>query len=530
VVRYPALRRKSTPRSQVAETQTFVAPTRGWFVAAPMADAPEGTAFLLENAFPELFYVRARGGAMEWATGMASNVRALCPWNSGASNKTFAVTSDGKIYDATSQGAVGAAAVTGLSIAADAVPSFMQFNGSGTEYLFIANGYDPLQSYNGIAWNTAPAITGLTGNQLSYIWPFKGRIYGIERQSLRVWYLGLAAVGGAATLLDLSTIFKLGGNLVAGGTWQMPTERGLYATNVFLSDLGEVAVYTGGFPGAADWEIQGVYKIGPPVGQNCLLQTGADLTIATHDGIVPLSKAITLDRIALQNEAATQPIQPEWIKAVLERLMLREWQLILWPVRDMMIVNLPHKNTSDRTQFVVHARSGAWARYTGWDASCFGLGGPNQTVMYYGTSDGRTMVAEAGGHDAGAFYQVTIWPSYSNLGSGAVRKKATFVRPRMQSAFPITIGVTTKVDFNTELPIPPAVSSGVPAGGWIWGIGVWGSLVWPDEFSEIQEWIAAPAFGSYLAPVVQILLQTESDVDVRLTATDIQYESGNVIG
>lgn len=495
-----------------------------------MAEAPEGTAYVLENAFPELFYVRARGGATPWATGMGSNVRALAPWNNVAQNFLFAITADGKIYNVTSVGAVGAAVVTGLSTAADATPIYMQFGASGTEYLFIANGYDPLQSYNGTAWNTAPAITGLTGNQLSFIWPFKGRIYGIERASLRVWYLGLVAIGGAATLLDLATVFKLGGTLVAGGTWQMPTASGLYATNVFVTSLGEVAVYTGSFPGSADWELQGIYQLAPPIGPNCLLQTGADLAIATHDGIVPLSKAITLDRIALQNEAVTQPIQPEWVKAVLERLGLREWQMILWPVRDMLIVSLPHKNAADRTQFVVHARSGAWARFTGWDASCFGIAGPNRTVLYYGTSDGRTMVAESGGADDGKTYSTTIWSSYSNIGTGAVRKKTTFARPRIQTQFKLSVKMTIKVDFDTIPPSPPDVSIGIVSGGWVWGTGVWGSLVWPQEFAELQNWIAAPALGSYIAPCVQFTLQTASAVDVRLTAIDVQYESGNVMG
>ena len=526
---YQAVRRKAQPRSQVASTSTFVAPTKGWYVASPMAEAPEGTAYVLENAFPELFYVRARGGSVPWATGMGANVIALAPWNSGAQYKMFAITANGNIYDATVSGAVLPPVVTGLSTAADAIPSFMQFNGSGTEYLIIANGYDALQNYNGAAWNTAPAITGLTGNQLSYIWPYKGRIYGIERQSLHVWYLALQAIGGAATLLDLSTIFKLGGNLIAGGTWQMPTEKGDYSTNVFVTDLGEIAVYTGGFPGAADWSLQGVYQLAPPLGKNCLLQTGSDLAVATHDGIIPMSKATQLDRIALQNEAATQPIQGEWRDAVLDRLQLHGWQLILWPVRDMLIVNLPHKNSADRTQFVAHARSGAWARYTGWDASCFGLGGPYRTVMYYGTSDGRTMVAESGGADDGKPYTVTIWPSFSSLGGGAARKKFTLARPRIQTEFNLSIGVTAKVDFDISSPIPPIVSLGDVVGAQ-WDLAQFDVAVWPREFREIREWIAIPALGSYVSPVVQFVLQTNSDVDIRMTATDIQFETGNVIG
>ena len=120
--------------------------------------------------------------------------------------------------------------------------------------------------------------------------------------------------------------------------------------------------------------------------------------IMTEDGIVPMSKVQTLDQIALQNVAVTQPIQPEWIKAVIERTGLVGWQVTLWSLQSMAIINLPKSSTADRTQFVVNARTGAWARYSGWDANCFAV---FNNSLFYGSSDGRVMQAETGSADDG---------------------------------------------------------------------------------------------------------------------------------
>ena len=78
----------------MSRTKFLPAPTKGWYVGANLADAPEGTAYILDNAFPQLDYVRMRGGSVSYATGMASaNVSTLIPYNAAASSKFFAACS-----------------------------------------------------------------------------------------------------------------------------------------------------------------------------------------------------------------------------------------------------------------------------------------------------------------------------------------------------------------------------------------------------------------------------------------------------
>jgi hypothetical protein len=518
------LRSKAAARAPVSEPAFLPAPTKGWYVGANLADAPAGTAYVLDNAFPQLDYIRMRRGSAAYATGMTSAaVSALMPYTSGSASKLFAVCS-GSIFDVSSAGAVGAAAVTGLN--SSATFEYVQFTNTATTWLMAVNGVDAAQLYNGSAWVTAPAITGLTGGNLAQVWVCKNRVYGVQTSSLSAWYLGLSSLGGAATQLDLSGIFKYGGSLLCGTEWAISSNSGLYQVNVFITTEGEVAIYDGLFPGDTSWAIKGLYKISKPLGRRCFIRAGGDLAIMTEDGIIPMSQVMTLDQIALQNKAITAPIAPAWRRAVLDRTGQTGWQLLLWPLESMGIVNLPKSNAGDRTQFIANARTGAWARYQGWDANCFAVYNNN---LYYGTSDGRVMQAETGGQDDGGNYTMTIFPSYNSLKAAASRKFVKMVRPRVQASFPITPQITVKIDYDTTTPNVPSANP-ITSAGAVWDTAKWDIDVWPSELSDQSTWIAAQALGMVVSPVFQLTLSTSQNPDIRLTATEMLYELGNALG
>ena len=346
-----------------------------------------------------------------------------------------------------------------------------------------------------------------------------------ETGTLRAWYLGLAAIGGPAVLFDLGGIFRLGGSLIAGATWAIDANSGIYESCVFITSEGEVAVYDGAYPGDPAWALKGVYKVSRPLGKRCLMKAGGDLAILTEDGIVPMSKVQTLDQIALQNTAITLPIAPAWRNAVLARKGMTGWQIVLWPLESMGIVNLPKTDQSDKTQFIVNARTGAWARYLGWDAICFAVFNNN---LYYGTSDGRVMQAEIGSSDNGLPYTWTMFPSFSDLGSQATRKQIRMARPLFQSNYSILPQITIKVDFDTD--IPPYPSNVAALSGPQWGTAVWGIDTWPYPLTTQTNWISAPGFGTVVSPVMQGTFNGSADADIRISAIELLFENGNILG
>lgn len=504
---------------------TFLpSPTKGWYVGANLSDAPKGTAYILDNAFPQLDYVRMRGGALAYATGMANAaVQTLIPYHGTSGDKFFSVC-NGSIFDITGGGAVGAAAVTGLN--SSAYMEFIQYTNAGGSWIIAVNGSDAAQLYSGTAWVTAPAITGLTGGNFAFVWSCKNRIYGIQSASLNAWYLGLDSIGGAATSFPLSSIFKYGGYLLCGTEWAINATNGLYLLNVFISSEGEIAIYDGLNPADASWKILGTYKVSKPLGRRCLLKAGGDIAIMTEDGIVPLSKVMQLDQIALQNVALTKPIAPAWRDAVIARQGLNGWQIKTWPLQSMGVINLPKTSVSDATQFVANVRTGAWARYLGWDAQCFEVYNNN---LYYGTSDGRVMQAETGGQDDGKNYTWTVFPSYNDLGSPAITKHVKMVRPRLQSAYSVRPQITVKVDFDTTKPPQPTASSAAGTGA-LWDSALWDVAIWPAALNDLSFWADAEGFGSVISPVIQLTLSTTTTPDIRLTSIEILYEPGNPLG
>lgn len=513
--------RGQTPRSKPA----FIAsPTAGWYVGDNLAEAPKGTAYVLNNAFPQLDYVRVRGGSAAYATGMAdAPVTSLMPFVNGTGSKFFAAC-NGSIFDVTSEGAVGAAAVSGLN--SSAYIEWTQFTNTGATWLVCTNGVDAAQLFNGSAWTTSPAITGITGGNLAQTWPFKFRLYGVQTNTLQAWYLGVNAIGGAATEFDLSGIFRYGGYLLCGTSWSATSVSGPQELCIFITSEGEVAVYSGLYPGDPAWTIVGTYKISKPLGRRCFLKTGGDVAISTEDGIVPMSQVIQLDQIALQNVAVTKPIAPAWRTAVIARTGVVGWQLVTWPLQSMGIINLPKANSGDRTQFIANVRTGAWAQYIGWDANCFAV---YNDSLYYGSSDGRVMQAETGGQDDGANYTITVFPSYTDLGSEATTKHVKMVRPRIQSAFPVTPQITVKTDFDTTLPPQPTASAAAPTGA-LWDTAIWDADLWPQALTDLSFWTDAEGFGATVSPVLQLTLSTSITPDVRITATEMLYELGNPLG
>jgi len=522
-MRLAPLRDKGPSKSRISQPAQIPAPTKGWYVGYNMAEAPPGTAYLLQNAFPQLDYVRIRRGSQAYATGMPSaTVTTLMPWQNATNSKMFAVC-NGNIYDVTNTGAVGAAMVTGLSNSA--YFNYVQFQGLSASYLVAVNGINPVYQFNGTSWST-PTITAASGSFSSFsnVNIFKNRLYFVETNTLNIWYLPVNSIAGAATVFPMQGIFRNGGYIVATSSWAIDSTSGIYESFVAISSEGEVVMYDGADPSV--WTLKGTYKISKPLGPRCFSKAGGDLLIMTEDGIVPMSKVQTLDQISLQNEAITQPIMPAWRSAVIARTGLVGWQIQLWPLESMGIINLPKLSAGDKTQFIVNARTGAWAQYVGWDANCFAV---YQNGLYYGTSDGRVMQGEVGAADDGANYTATIFPSFTGFNDTVTHKQVRMVHPYVSSNFGQQLQVTVNVDY--DITIPQAPTSIIQGNfGATWDSSVWGTAIWPNSLVTQNYWQTATGFGSVFSPVIQVTLSsTNVTPDIRLMRTDILFEEGEII-
>lgn len=519
-----ALREKA-PKARISKSSTMIAPTKGWYVYDNLANMPEGTAFLLENMFPAPDYVRLRGGCSAFATGMGANsVSSILTYVAGSGERMFACAG-GNIYDVTSGGAVGAPAVSGLS---SDVWEAVNMTTTGGSFLFCLNGVDDGQLFDGATWaNTA--VTGVSENLCKAPYVFKNRIYFIQKDTTDVWYLNVDSIGGAATKLALGGVFQRGGTVEAIASWSVQHSTTGYDDHiVFISSEGEAAIYSGSFPGGTDWGLVGLLRMGRPIGgARCVQKFGGDLGVLTDRGIVPMSKAIQLDEAALNAAAITQPIDPEFRRVVNERQQLDGWQMCQHPTQQMFVLNIPTISGTAPIQFAANMISGAWCRFTGWDAACFATFG---SELYYGTKDGRVMLADSGGIDDAAAYTGTIFWSYSDLKAETLRKAVTMARPNVQASFVPAGKLTMRRDYDYVVPSAPLTSAAPPAVA-VWDSATWDISTWPSVITTpYAKWRAVTGFGTMIAPVYQVTVGTTADIDLRVTSIDLLYEVGEVLG
>ena len=114
--------------------------------------------------------------------------------------------------------------------------------------------YDPAKLPAGVAQGTG----------LAYVWKYRNRLYFIQKNSMTAWYLPLDAVGGvllpiylagAASTRRQAAVRRDRGRSTAGD--------GTDDKCVFVTDLGEVLIFTGSNPSdAANWRQEGRYQIG----------------------------------------------------------------------------------------------------------------------------------------------------------------------------------------------------------------------------------------------------------------------------
>ncbi len=510
-----------------SRTDTYIAPTRGLYVGENVADQKEwkARAIVLDNWFPEQDDIRIRRGSQDYATDIDDPVETLVSYLSGGNEKLFAVAG-GDVFDVSASGAAGSPAFTGLT--ASRCQTATITTSGGTTFLMLVNGADDRLLFDGASWSTSPAITGVDSDTLTDVWVHRNRVFFAQADSLQAFYLPVDSVGGAAAAFNLGGVFQRGGALLAGSTWSTEDSgEGLDDKCVFLSTLGEVAVYSGGNPGDANsWSLQGVYQIGRPLGRRCFMKAGGDLVVMTEDGMIPLSQAITLAEEALAEKAVTRPIAPLWKEAVQDRPDRDdEWQVTLWKRESMAIITVPSLDGASAIQFTANVVTGAWCRYVGWRATCFEV---YQNRLFFGTADGQVVEAEVGGTDQGLAYSCAVaWP-FSASRDAASFKVAHAARPVMQASISIAPDVQVMADYLTDVPQPPGSPSNSDDGA-VWGVAIWGVDVWGGLSKRYAEWQSVEGIGSALAPVLQVTIEAQTTPEVRLSRLDLLSESGGVL-
>jgi hypothetical protein len=430
--------------------------------------------------------------------------------------------SDGKFYNATSAGAIGAAAVSGLT---NSKWEYTNVTTAGGNYLYAANGVNTPYLYNGSSWtsitgSSSPAITGVTTTTLNSPTLFKNRVWFIEKNTLKAWYLPTSSVGGAAQVLDLSSIARLGGVLVSMASWTIDAGYGVDDNLVFVTDKGEVIVYRGTDPSSAStWALIGVWIVGAPIGTRSLMKYGGDLLVLTLDGLIPMASALQSSRLD-PNIALSDKIQGAFAAAAAAYRDNFGWCMLYNPKNNALIVNVPVREGAQE-QFVMNNITKAWCRFTNWNAFHFGL---LDDTPYFGAA---TFVAKAWTTGSTGYIDDTsningkILQAFNYFETRGVKKIFTRARPSIFSNGTPSVRVGINVDFNISDNVAP-ISFSTPLTA-LWDSALWDTAVWGSDLEIQNNWQGVTGVG-YCG---SIQFQSSSNkLAIQWASTDVVYQLG----
>lgn len=512
----PVISRRQRPTS----SQTSItAPVGGWNARDALSDMDPADAVILDNLFPTTSDVMLRKGFTNHVTGIGNQVESLMPYNSPTTSTLFCAAGTA-FYNVTSSGAVGAAVQTGLT---NARWQSVNFATAGGNFMYAVNGVDSPRLWDGSSWLavtgvSATAITGVTTSNLIHVNVFAKRLWFVEKESLKVWYLPVDSIGGAASAFDLRSEAKRGGYLVAMGTWTIDAGEGADDHAVFITSEGEIIVYRGTDPSDADnWSRVGVWYMGSPIGRRCFEKFGGDLAIVTRDGLIPMSKALISDRTN-PRVALTDKIQGAMNTAAVSYGDSFGWDVTFYAEGTMLVLNVPAAVGSQQ-QYVMNTITGAWCRFTGWPANCFEV---FQGDLYYG---GNGVVCKAWDTLGDNSTNITgdVLQAYSYFGSKGRLKQFKMARPIFGSNGSPAITIGMNLDFEDRE--PTASLSFSPSIYGTWDTGEWDTDIWGGGLAQILQWLTLGGLG--IAGAIRMRIASNG-IEVRWYSTDHVYEIGGV--
>lgn len=492
--KYQQLERDRPPYfNPETKTLPIPSPIGGWDAVSPLAAMKPEFAVTLQNWVPRPGWVELRGGYAAWCqtlNGLTSPVQSLMVYRpSSGTERMFAALST-IIVEVTTNG-VPAVSRTGLSNA-----RFQYINytpAGGTSTLVICNGADSVLNFNGTVWSV-PAITGFTSANAIQVISHMRRLWFIEANTTKIWYMPVDALAGAATALDVGPFLTKGSYLNSAGVWTVDGGNGPQSLLVLYSNKGQAVIYSGQDPSnASTWTLVGVFNLATPIGRRCMMPMGSDLAIITYEGLIPISKALPFNPAAERAVAFTNRIQNAMNQAAQSYAVNFGWETQLFVAQTLMIMNVPTQENATQIQYVMNTITQAWCSFTGWNANCFAIFNES---LYFGDNGGNVNLAYVGRLDGSSSIQSLMQCAFNFFSSPGKTKHMSMLKPYFISDGVITPSLSINVDFGTNAPSSAVINT---ISGSLWDVGLWDSATWSYTRIALGSWQSVAALGTALS-------------------------------
>lgn len=550
-------------------------PVGGINTRDPLARMPPDDAIDLINLLVDHFGLSSRGGYEWWAYNLPGNAKvptlmSYYPATSGpsgvrrlqsnvyslpdvvpladitVSGQLFACTNLA-IFDITAGGGGPWTAQTGVGGVSSDYWTWLNFQNAGGNFLLACNNEGAYVSYGGAAFSdgfsngfstatsgftrvtegvSAGQINGINPDLFVYLMVWKRRVWFIEKESSRAWYLPVEQITGTATQFDFGPHFRHGGRLVALVNWTLDGGEGIDDYLVAVSSEGDIVIFKGYDPDSADtdpnaFQLHGIWYVGAlPLGYRTVDPYGGDVYILSLQGVTALSELVsgsggpTADQHSSFIGDVSSKINPIITVYMRESSRNLGWELKFLPTVDMMAIHSPQVVIREGVNiFARKLEQGAWSRLAdlpiatlmSHDALVFGGGDPvalstaggKVYLMFENTIDDVPPNSSLG---APRGINLRVIPAYSDFGAPGMLKSFPMVRPSILVEAKPSLGVKILIDYQNPAYVSVPTLPQVIASFWdvdLWNVGLWGGTPTP-----VRKWLGT--IGAGFAGTVQM--------------------------
>lgn len=526
---------------QVSQVTTSSAPVKGLNAFDSIVSMPPGFALVLRNFYAQPYGCQVRRGYRKHCVdGILGYVESLCAHNNVAAPSIYAFADDAGVatmYDVTTPNVAAVPKLTGLK---NARWQHMNFSNAAGNHLLAVNGADnmvwvqPNGNVTTISSGTGTnQISGVDPKALINIYSHQKRIWFVEKNSTRGWYLPPDQLYGEAKSFDFGPLWTRGGYLTQIITWTIDDGEGADDHLAAISSEGQVAVYKGmDVEGADSWGLQGVYFAGAPVGRRAAARYGGDIVILTEFGIVFMADLLKSTKVnpAENNDARyVQQLVSAAIGLTRDKF---GWQPFIFPAANMFIINVPATEVASY-QFVMNDITKAWSEFLGYNAYCWELfeqlpffgGFQGVYRAWEGTSDGEKLevINEAPVITKGDDVRAEAQTTFDYFGSLGQQKHFKMIRPTLLSRGQFSLALSVNTDFVFNSPTAPAAFSPFKPG--VWDEDLWDNAIWEGGLLTYKNWQGVVGIGT--AAAIRLLIRSGSET--YWASTDWVYENGGIL-
>ena len=539
----------SRPQSKVNNITRFPAPIKGVDARIALTEGAPLNCIYAYNLVPFEYGMAVRKGYREWQIGVedvdAFGVHTLIPFDGvvedGSDDRLFAVTNEG-IWDVSIPGDPPVLKFTfGDQRAEAGYGVYTHFvTDAAQDLLFYADNFNGLFQYDSVsdAWTQATGINGPVIENIRFIVVHKQRIWVVEEESTKAWYLPVRSISGDATEFFFGGKFKHGGNLEGLFNWSVDGGDGVDDYLVAVSRAGDVLPYQGADPSDQSWNLRGTYYIGEvPRGPFFGSEHGGELFLLSNYGITSMNDLLqgvdTSDLRPIEDQNTISGKITALLRARMEQTRNDYgWKVSTIPSEGGLLISTPRINNNAFIQYYYNFSTSSWGIWRGVPMETFDsylgnvvFGDADNRVLYMDVTVDNVLLTPPDDKKNGDDIEFSVLTSYQTIGAEGLYKRVKFIRPDFLADGEPVYAVQARYDYDlAEALAIPATPIGL-AGEWdisLWDTAVWGGGGELNPYNDVQ---GAWGPGRYVA----VAMNGQTRNATRFVGWDVAFDVGGML-